>query len=527
MRLTRFVLAAFAACALNLYAADTVVTVHTAQVLGPISPYIYGVNQKPGDGTNTTVWRLGGNRLTGCNWETNFSNAGNDWKHFNDLWLCTSALGLTDCDQPGAIFKHFVEGARDRKMDALVTIPMSPYVAADKDGTVTPEETAPSKRWVQNLPFLKGRKGQIKFPPNRNDKAVYEDELVSYLVNSFGTADKGGVKFFALDNETAIWPSTHPRIHPKPVRYDEIMNLTEEYATMITRLDPAAQVVGPASYGWQEFLTLQNAPDSGEWNAKLGTFLDYYLDSLARLSKNNGRRLLHVLDLHFYPEAQGDGKRITEGLTTPGAVDARLQAPRSLWDDTYVEDSWITKHSTQGKPIRLIPWAKEIIAKRYPGTQLGFSEYDYGAGNHVSGGLALADVLGIYGREGVYLACLWSDWKPYLGSAFMLYRNYDGKGSTFGDTAVGVANPDPVGLSVYASTDTKRPGKLWVVAINKNQKDSAPLSLNLDGGAYAKWASYGFGADTSDVKPLGEGKVVKGVLAKRLLPLSATLFVVE
>jgi len=525
MKLRRFFAAVILSAAASAHAADLAVAVHADKVLGPISPYIYGVNQNPGDGANATLQRLGGNRLTGCNWETNYSNAGNDWKHSSDLWLCTSALGLTDCDQPGSIFRNFVQKALDRKMDALVTIPMVDYVTADKNGPVEKEETAPSKRWVENHATKKGRKGAIKFP-DLDDKAVYEDELVTYLTKTFGTADKGGVKFYDLDNEPAIWPSTHPRIHPSPVRYDEMVRRTEEYATMITSIDPAAQVLGPVAYGWQEFITNQNAPDSAEQNAKFGTYFDYYLDAMAQLEKKAGRRLLHVLDLHFYPEAQGGGKRITEGAVTPEAVEARLQAPRSLWDPTYVEDSWITKYSTKGQAIRLLPWIKEMIAKRYPGTKIGLTEYDYGAGNHVSGGLAVADVLGVYGREGVYLACLWSDWKPYIGSAFQLYRNYDGKGGAFGDTAVEVVNPDPVKLSVYASTDTKKTGKLWVVVVNKSQKDSAPLSLTV-GGNYTKWTAYGFGADSAEVKKDGSGKVAKGALSKRLLPLSATVFVVE
>ena len=101
---------------------------------------------------------------------------------------------------------------------------------------------------------------------------------------------------------------------------------------------------------------------------------------------------MHVLDLHWYPEAQGGGdpktgagaKRITEGDNSPESIDARLQAPRSLWDPAYVEKSWITTYSTQKKPIQLLTWVKQKIDQRYPGTKLAFTEYDYGSGDHVS-----------------------------------------------------------------------------------------------------------------------------------------------
>ena len=115
---------------------------------------------------------------------------------------------------------------------------------------------------------------------------------------------------------------------------------------------------------------------------------------------------MHVLDVHWYPEARGT-KRITEKDTSPKTVAARLQAPRSLWDPTYTEKSWIT--GTWGKPIRLIPWLLERIAERYPGTKLAMTEYNFGAGDHISGGLAQADVLGIFGREGLYLGNYWGD----------------------------------------------------------------------------------------------------------------------
>ncbi len=84
----------------------------------------------------------------------------------------------------------------------------------------------------------------------------------------------------------------------------------------------------------------------------------------------------------------------------------------------------------------------ERIADRYPGTKLGMTEYNFGVGDHISGGLAQIDALGVFGREGMYLANYWGDGAgngklpPYIATAFKLYRNYDGKGGTFGDTAV-------------------------------------------------------------------------------------------
>ena len=80
----------------------------------------------------------------------------------------------------------------------------------------------------------------------------------------------------------------------------------------------------------------------------------------------------------------------------------------------------------------------------YPGTKLAITEYNWGALDHVNGALAQADVLGIFGREGLDLATLWD---PPTASepgayAFRMYRNYDGAGGRFGDVAVQAASAD-------------------------------------------------------------------------------------
>lgn len=92
--------------------------------------------------------------------------------------------------------------------------------------------------------------------------------------------------------------------------------------------------------------------------------------------------------MHWYPEAQGinasGGKtRITEDDTSAGVAKARMQAPRSLWDPSYHEDSWISQWFAD-TAFPVIPKLKSSIEKNYPGTKLAFTEFDYGARNHIS-----------------------------------------------------------------------------------------------------------------------------------------------
>ncbi len=509
---------------LPLLAADIHFLIMPDTVVGPISPYIYGMNDEDPSGSGATLRRLGGNRLTGYNWVNNASNAGSDWKHSSDNWLCDREHYI-DCGQPAALVKHFIEENREAGMESLITLPMAGFVAADKNGEVSEKEKAPSSRW-KKVVFRK--RGKFTLAPSDKDPAVYDDEFVNFLVANYKNSAGGGVKFYDLDNEPGIWSQTHPRIHPKPTTYWEMVNLTERLAFAVTKVDPTAQVLGPVSYGWQEFLTLQNAPDSADINKTEGTFLDFYLKQMKALEIHDGRRLLHILDLHWYPEAQGNGKRITEGDTSSESVEARLQAPRSLWDPGYVEKSWITQYSTQGKSIQLIPWLKEKVEKDYPGTGLGFTEYDYGAGDHVSGGIAQADVLGIFGKYGVNLAAYWGTLKAYNRAAFRLFRNYDGQGSAFGDTEVSSGSDDIVQTSVYAATDSKRGGSLWMVVLNKNQKENISGRFEIQGkSVYKNWVRYGFDSRSADIKTMGSGTLNQNKFDYSLPPLTASLFVCQ
>jgi len=222
-------------------------------------------------------------------------------------------------------------------------------------------------------------------------------------------------------------------------------------------------VLGFVSYGWWGYVTLQDAPDgSGK-----GEFVDYYLQKMKQAEASAGRRLIDYLDLHWYPEAKGGGVRIIGTSTAADVVEARIQAPRSLWDDSYTETSWVA--SDAGGPITLIPRMQSKVAANYPGTQLAFTEWNYGGGQHISGALATADVLGIFGKYGVGVANLWwlnSD-ESFTLAAVQAYRNFDGAGARFGDTSIRSVSADRAAASVYASVDSTNPNRVVIIAINK------------------------------------------------------------
>jgi hypothetical protein len=438
-------------------------TVDATRNVKPISRYIYGINSElSGPLAHLTFRRMGGNRWSAYNWENNASNAGSDYIFQNDNYL---GGGNT----PGGAVIPAIQNARSRDAGLLLTIPINGYVAADKKGNGDVHDSGPN---YLNTRFRKDRpeKGAaFALSPDKTDKFVYQDEFVNWVKTNYPSSQAAGSDrpiWFSLDNEPDLWASTHAEVHPGAVTYAELIKKTIDYAAGIKAVAPHTLVFGPASYGFTGYVNLQNAPDA---NGRY--FLRTYLQKLRQAETDHGKRLLDVLDLHWYPEARGDGARITGEETSPGAVAARIQAPRSLWDTTYKETSWIAD-DYYGGPIYLLPRLFTTIRQAYQGTRLAFSEYNYGGGQHISGGIAQADVLGIFGRDGVFAANQWPlhDDESFVAGGFRMFRDFNGSGGAFGDTSVFAQTDNVPDTSVYASLDSGNAHRMVVVAINKTSQ---------------------------------------------------------
>ncbi len=453
-------------------ASDVQLDVRTDTARRAISPWIYGINGGPANAADRpTVVRAGGNRLTAYNWEINASNAGSDYCNQND-----GLLGGPG-SSPANAFRSLLDDARARGTAAIVTVPIVDHVAADHDDLGDGGQGPPACVGdVQNSGgnYLQTRfaanharkPGPFAAAPDLTDDAVYQDELVAYLAAGWSDVPV----LVSLDNEPDLWAGTHARIHPAPVTYAELTQRNAEFATAVKDAWPAAQTLGFVSYGYAGYTTLQGAPDAGG----NGEFLGYYLDAMAAAGTAAGHRVIDHLDLHWYTEARGDGVRCAD-VPDARCAAARVQATRSLWDPGYREDSWIV-NDVLDAPIRLIPWVQDTIAARYPGTGLALTEWNYGGGNHVSGALATADALGIFGREGVSVATLWllhGD-EPYTRAGLRAFTSHDGAGAAFAETSVSAQTSDVARVTVYASHGAD--GRVVIIAINK---DAAAVTAGL------------------------------------------------
>lgn len=375
--------------------------------------------------------------------------------------------------------------------------------APDCSGDVSKTNGYLDTRFVKNRP----RKGSaLSLTPDTADGFVNQDEFVAFL--KAGHADSK--LLFALDNQPELWSGDHAVLRATPLTYAEEVSLSVDYAKMIKDTWPGAQVLGLVGYGYLAALNQQQSPD---YDTE-GEFYGYFLSELSDASETDGRRLIDYVDLHWLSENYAGSERIISDAATPDVVQARVQAPRELWDPTYIGNTWIS-NVNGNQPIELLTWLKASVDVNYPETKLALSEWSFGGGNDVSGAIAAADALGIFGQRGLDLAgvvSLSTGNEPYLIGAFQAYRNYDGQGHGFGDTSVAAASSDVALGSIYASIDAADPSRMVLIAINR---DAAPLVATLNithDSSYASLASYVVSAGSPEpvagdaVEPVSDNK---------------------
>ena len=487
------------------------VTVNVNEVIGPISPYIYGTNDcRPEAWTDSkrhTFGRLGGNRWTAYNWENNASNAGKDWHHQNDGYL-------SDSDEPAKAVTDRLDLIQKHGAPALVTVPIQGWVAADKNADGDVAKSGKDYLTTRFFPSLDGGPRTHALLPNKDDRVVYQDQFVAFMERRRKEKNSPPI-WYSLDNEPDLWHDTHPRIQPRRIRRRDLFERSILFAKAIKKEAPDALIFGPAVSGYMGMTRFGD-----NWVLDKPDFINEYLNAFVS-AKGNGPPLLDVFDVHWYPEHRGGNVRVTADDGSPEIAKARAQAARSLFDPFFVEDSWITGASRW--PIDLIRSLKRELEHAAPGVKLAFTEYYFGGGDHPSGAVAQADVLGAFGKFGVFAANLFHLGKTddrYILAAFDLYRNYDGKGGMFGDSAIHAYTWDDVTLGVYAARSN---ATLTIVLVNRaDEPTRASVGTLLNPLPKAESAKrYQVAAPVAKVVPVKEVD-----LSDLILPaMSATLIV--
>ncbi|MBK8229056.1 MAG: hypothetical protein IPK72_00440 [Candidatus Eisenbacteria bacterium] len=505
------------------------VTIDPAQDRRPIDERIYGVNLGTAADFAAAPYplrRWGGNQTTRYSWQHDTVNSGMDWFFMNSPVDNPAPENLPN----GGFVDRFVQETKAAGATPLVTLPTIGWTAKDrvkrwgysvaKYGAQQDNECLRSgwQFWCAedagngvrpNGSYITGN------DPLDTSTAIGPTEVANWVQHLEGYA--GGVEDYALDNELMLWHETHRDVHPAKVTYDELWARTLAYAPAIKAQDPSARLYGPVTWGWCDLFTsaADNCLNGADRTAHGGVpLVEWYLAQLGAYEQANGVRLVDVLDLHYYPQAPGVALSSDE---SPGTSAVRLRSLRELYDPSYVSESWI------GQSVYLIPRAKAWIAAHAPWMKLAITEYNWGNDDGLSSTLAQAELLAIFGREGVDIATRWV--APEAGTrmvdAFRLYLNYDGAGARVEGESVHATSSDIDRVGAYAVRATGP--QLFVLLFNKSTEPQS-VSAGVGGGLVGPLWLYRFDGSQS-LGPAGSITPSGGSFGLVLPPRSATLAV--
>ncbi len=455
----------------------------------PISSLVYGVASASAsqlaDG-NLTVNRLGGNEETTYNWQANAHGKGADW--YFESYPDSSSTPFASADS-------FVADSKNGGAKAMITVSMIGWMPKLGSGRSILWSYSTNKYGPQsssdpwrtdagsglsstngNKPITWNNPNDANFPTN----STFEQAYVQHLVNNWGASTNGGVAYYLMDNEETIWHSTHQDVHPVGATMQEIRTNFFTYASLVKALDPNALVCAPEEWGWSGYFYSgydQQNPGHQDRNANGGwDYCPWLLTQFYQRATNTNQRLLDYFTLHCYPQG---GEALSSDVSTSMQL-LRNRSTRQLWDTNYVDASWIGQQPTNNI-LMLIPRMKGWVNAYYPGTKIGITEYNWGAEGYINGATAQADVLGIFGREGLDLATRWTavDVTNIVHKAMKMYRNYDGNNSTFGDISIAATGPNPDNVSTFAAVRSSD-GALTVMVINKQIAVSATASFTIN-----------------------------------------------
>ena len=496
-----------------------------------IDPRIYGMcfaTEAQVADLNIPLNRSGGNSESRYNWQINAHNRGSDW-YFQSLADASAT--------PGAETDAFISGTKNSGAQPMITVPildwstkLGPNRGRLSSFSIAKYGAQTDRDWQWFPDAGNGIKTDLTYvtgndpnDANQPTTSAFQMDWVRHLTNKWGLASNSGIKYYILDNEHSLWHSTHRDIKPIGATMREIRDKYLDYATKIKNLDSDALIVGPEEWGWSGYFYSgadQQTGSSNGWtqfpDRQLNGNKDYmpwFLEQMRTNSQNAGHRLLDIFTLHYYPQSGEYSTNIGSSTQL-----LRNRSTRSLWDTNYTDASWI------GDKVRLIPRMREWVNANYPGTQIGLTEYSWGADSHINGATAQADIFGILGREGMGVATRWTT--PDTGSptynAIKMYRNYDGQKSTFGQTSVKATAPDADKIAVFASERTD--GALTIIAINKQLTAEAPALLtvtNFSATSAQRWQLTA----ANNITRLSDQTFTSGALSNTLPAQSITLYV--
>ena len=474
-----------------------------------INPMIYGYNQDHSTPNSDENWgsrRLGGNRMSVFNWENGASNSGKDVATFTNDNRIPSLIGTTwnARNDAGEAYRKFHQDNLDGGVESIITVPIMGWAAADKDGPNS--TTPPSSRWLYVQPK---KTGSFSLTPDLTDDSIFVDESIHWLVNEFGSAATStGVKYISLDNEPGLWNSTHPNAFPNTISLQDYVSKVIETAKAIKAVDPDVKLIAGEFTG----IRIIKFKDASDWDSETTGYTDfpsYFLDKLKQASVSEGIDLIDYISFHYYPQhkVDSDNNFSSSGVVIRNSTSSenyvrreRMDLARSLWDENYLEPSWLTSANLNNEPHNILNRIQNAIDTYFPGVGIMIGEWDFGHDMDISHGIATVDALGVFAQNKVQIANRWNTSSGnsgnYTEQAYKLLRNYDGALSTFGDLCIPTSFSNKNKASVWASKSSTDQ-KIHLLLLNKDLSKTNNYEIKLGEENYSVESVWGFDENTS------------------------------
>jgi uncharacterized protein (TIGR03437 family) len=529
----------------------------------PISPLIYGINEWADSGMSALmhigVRRWGGDNATSYNWQLDLKNNDDDW------YFTTYLLG----DGVTSTFDLFHERNLETGTASLGTVPILDWTPKAPPGPLALNQALSCSYSVKKygaqqktdrydtdcgLGVLTNGSQIINDPNDVYDPITpaFAGQWVQYIMNKYGPADLGGVQMWSLDNEPEWWDGVHSDMYHSIASYDDMLARDTATAQAVKAVDQTALVTGPVPSGWWGMNFSKKDMDSG-WGTSPYCYYDnpvdqnahgglpwvvYYLQQMQAFEQTNGYRLLDYLDVHGYITPPGIGFDTNYSATNTAL---RMSSTRALWDPNYIVPGFTNAdgssncqgyYNAAGTPVApaLVPTMLGWVSANYPGTKTAISEYNWGALEDITGAVAQADILGIFGRYGLDMATMWPDGNFAVGVpgafAFQIFLNYDGNGNQFGQTSVFATTGDPDTLDIFAAQ--RSDSALTILVLNKTSAaitdsviilDFAPDLVNAQAWQYSS-------ANLNQIVKFTGATFSSGAVAATFPAYSMTLFVI-
>ncbi len=282
-------------------------------------------------------------------------------------------------------------------------------------------------------------------------------------------------QYWSMDNEMEIWAGTHSDLQ-LDVTGDFLVERYVDVAKKARAAWPDIKLTGPVvANEWYWCSIAYKGGTSGRIKKDASgeerdyCWLEYFIKKVAAEQKASGKRLLDVLDIHWYPSEENYADQV--------------QWHRVFFDTSYVypgansikqvNGGWDEKITREFIFKRINDWLDQYFGEGH-GITLGLTETDLGgSGDAMTTAIIYASWLGTFMDNGVEIFTPWS-WREGMYEVLHLFSRYN-----YGNRVASVSSNDSL-LSAYSTVNDAKDA-MTITLVNRSEKESQNVTLSVAG----------------------------------------------